>query len=102
MNKVTVHLINDHPQDIHTDGAAPVSINAFVLLTNSPCDPPAGHVLCFGNSDVTGRLLFSFWKNCVLHDPDGAMVIETVARDIIRAADAHRKEWPGAVSGRVN
>ena len=43
MNEITVHLGNGHPIDIHIDGAAPVAINAFVLLTSVPVTPPASH-----------------------------------------------------------
>ena len=90
MNEITVHLGNGQPIDIHIDGAAPVAINAFVLLTSVPVVPPASHIISYGNSDTIGRLLFSFWSNSVNKNPDGAWVIEQVARDIIKAAKEAR------------
>lgn len=95
MKEATLHLDDaGHAQDIHFDGAEGTPISAFILLTSVPADPPAGHIIAYGNSDIIGRLLFNFWRNSVNKNPEGAWIVEEVARDIIKAADAERKQWP--------
>ncbi len=103
MKEISVHLDGlGHPVDVHFDSGEGTPIQAFLFLTSVPTDPPAGHVLAYGNSNIVGQMILNFWKNSVFQNPEGAAVIEAVARDIIRAADAHRKEWPGAVTERTN
>lgn len=98
MTEITIHLdAGSHPIDIHFDGGQGTPIAAFVLLTAVPVEPMASHIICFGNSDTVGRLLISLWRNSVEKDPTGAWVIEQAARDIICAAEANRKEWPGEI-----
>ncbi len=103
MTEITIHLDSGaHPIDIHFDGGQGTPIAAFVLLTAVPVEPMASHIICFGNSDTVGRLLISMWRNSVEKDPSGAWVIEQAARDIIDAADSHRKGWPGeSVTGNA-
>lgn len=85
---------NDHPIDCHIDGHD-YPINAFVLLTNVPCDPPMGNILAYGNSNTIGAMIFSFWKNCVNKDEATAYVIEMVAEDIIaKAKELRGQRWP--------
>ena len=102
MDEIKVHLTNDHPEDIHFDGQKEgTAINAFLFLTNVPTDPPAGHILAFGNSDLVGKMIFNFWRNSVAKNPEGAFVLEQVARDIVKAADEARgaDPWPGVGDG---
>ena len=53
MNEITLHLGNGHPIDIHIDGAAPVAINAFVLLTSVPVmDPQTAYTMSVAAKDI--------------------------------------------------
>ena len=103
MKEITLHLDeHGHPLDIHFDAGEGTPIDAFLFLSNVPTDPPAGHVLAFGNSDKIGRMIFNFWRQSVFQNPEGAAVIEGVARDIVKAAAAGRgKEWVEAEHGTV-
>ena len=91
MKEIQIHLDdNSHPIDIHFDSGVPTPINAFLFLSSVPHDPPMGHVLAFGCSDVIGRLIYGFWMQTVDKNPEGAFTIEAVCRDIIKTADAAR------------
>ena len=81
---------NSVPVSVGFDDGNPVPINAFVFLSNVPTEPPAGHILAFGNSDIVGKMIFNFWRQSVGTNPEGAFVIEQVSRDIIKAAEAAR------------
>jgi hypothetical protein len=97
MKAATIHLDDaGHPIDLHVDDGGGTPISAFLLLTSVPVEPEASHILCYGNSDTVGRMLFNFWRNSVSKDPGGAWVIEKVAQDIVDAANKARGvEWPG-------
>lgn len=101
MKEVKIHLDeNGHVQDIHFDGEREGTvINSFVLLTSVPADPPAIHILTYGNSDTVGRMLLSYYNQCVREHPEQAFVLEQVARGIIGIAEAARKTWPGEEIG---
>lgn len=97
MTEITVHLDDaGHPIDVHFDSGKGTPIKAFLLLTAVSVDPPASHVLVFGNSNTVGSLLHTFWRNSVKEHPENAWVIEEVCKSIL--ADATRlrgQEWPG-------
>lgn len=97
MKKATLFLDESgHPVEIKFDDEKGTPITAFLLLTTVPTDPPSSHILAYGNSDVVGRMLFSFWQNSIKRNPEGAWVIEEVAKDIINAAKKARgPEWQG-------
>lgn len=97
MTEITLHIDNGHVRDIHFDGQKEgVAISAFLLLTSVPVEPEAGHVLCYGNSEKIGQMLFNFWKHSVKMNPELAWVTEKVAQDIIEAArQARGPEWQG-------
>ena len=102
MREVKIHLDESgHVVDIHFDGKPGTPIGAFLLLTCVPVDPPAAHILAYGNSDTIGNLLLSFWKRSVEENPEGAWVLEKVARDIVGAADKARGEWPEEITGKL-
>lgn len=90
--KQAVITLDEHGVPVHIsfDGEKPVPIDAFVLLSNVSSEPPSGHVLAYGNSNIVGQLIFGFWANSAKSNPEGAIVIEQVARDIIAAADKAR------------
>ena len=95
MKEITIHLSNSHAEDIHFDGEKEGTvINAFVLLTSVPVDPPCSHHLVYGNSDTVGRLLLSFWRNSCRENPEDAWMIEEVAKAIVAEAEILRGEWP--------
>ena len=102
MRSVELHLdAAGHVEDLHLDGAARgTPVNAFLLLTAVPTDPPSGHIMAFGNSEKIGTLLMNFWRHSVGKDPAGARMIEQVARDIIASADSVRGgRWPDGTVG---
>lgn len=100
VTEVTIHLQGGHVQDVHFDGAKEgTAINAFLLLTNVPVDPPAGHILVYGNSDRVGRMILSLWRHSCKENPEGAWVIEEVAKAIVAEAERLRGEWPGEGTG---
>jgi len=99
MKEITLHLVGGHAEDIHFDGGEGIAINAFVLLTSVPVDPPCSHHLVYGNSDTVGRLLLSFWRNSCRENPEGAWMIEEVAKAIVEEAERLRGRWPGEEAG---
>lgn len=56
---------NGVPVSVGFDGGIPVPINAFLFLSNVPTEPPAGHILAFGNSDIVGKMIFNFSGVCL-------------------------------------
>ena len=100
MKEITIHLSNGHVEDVHFNGAKEgTAINAFVLLTSVPVDPPASHILVYGNSDTVARLFLSFWENSVRENPEGAWMLEEAAKAIICRAEHLRGGWPGEGTG---
>jgi len=100
MKEITIHLSNYHVEDIHFDGEKEgTAINAFLLLTSVPVNPPCSHHLVYGSSDTVGRLLLSFWRNSCRENPEGAWMIEEVAKAIIEEAERLRGQWPGEGTG---
>lgn len=101
MNEVKIHLENNHPVDVHTDGdTRPCA--AFLLLANIPADPPGCLLLNYGNSDKVGNLLMTLYQRSVHESPEMAWVLEQVSRGIVSFADAERKRWPSdEVAGRA-
>ena len=101
MKEIRIHLIDGHCKDIHFNSGEGTPIEAFVLITSVPTTPPAQHILAYGSSETVGKMLFSFWKNSVEKDPEGAWVLEQVARDIISAADSERNLWPEEITDQI-
>jgi len=57
MTSAELHLSEQgHPIDVHFDNGEGTPVSAFILLTTVPTDPPAGHVLAYGNSNVIGQI----------------------------------------------
>ena len=85
---------NGVPVSVGFDDGNPVPINAFLFLSNVPTEPPSGHILAFGNSDVIGHMIFNFWRDSACRNPEGAFMLESVCRDIIKAAETARGPAP--------
>ena len=90
--KQAIITLDEHgvPAHLKVDDTPPVPINAFLFLSSVPAETPMGHILVYGCSDTIGKLIYGFWMQTAEKNPDGAMVIEAVARDIVKAADAAR------------
>lgn len=91
--KQAIITLDEHGVPVHIafDGQPPVPIDSFVLLSNVPSDPSSGHILAYGNSDKVGKLLYNFWIHSAKWNPEGALVIEMVCRDIVKTADSARE-----------
>lgn len=83
-----------------TDGA--VLLSTWLSHLHHPIWLSKPLTIPIRNSDIVGRMIFNFWRQSVFQNPEGAAVIEAVARDIIKAANAARgKEWVEADHGTV-
>lgn len=94
MKEATIHIIDGKADDIHFDGREGVEIDAFLLVTHRR-NVEEGHFLAFGNSERVGKMLYSFYLNCVRNDyREFGETLETVAREILLAARAARgRPW---------
>lgn len=90
MKEVKIHVRDGTAQDYHINGGKGTPISAFVLLA-SIRDEKLCQCLVYGNSTTVGKLLMTLYINCLREDPEGAHVIEEVAKDIVK----HREAFDG-------
>jgi hypothetical protein len=98
MKEAILHIVDDHPDDIHIDGQTPVPLDAFVLLTKTR-GKDFGHMLIFGNADTMGRMIVNLYRWSIRQDPDAAHTLGQAAADILEIERAMRGKPLVAITG---
>jgi hypothetical protein len=96
VREAVLHLDDSgHAIDIHFNGEKEgTPINAFLLLTSVSSDPPGCHLLSYGNSNLIGNAIMTFFQRSVHEHPEAAWMMEQVARGIVKFSDDERSRWP--------
>jgi len=94
VEETKIHLRNDKPTDIHFDGEKGLPINAVLVLARRS-DENGCHILSYGNSDVLGNLVMTFYERCIREHPETAEIMEKLAKDIVDYAACARGEHLG-------